>query len=290
MSVDLTHIIRHDFYRVHDKDASRDFVVKTIEQLKTNLLIQDIDECWNYRYDGDCNETSFMLPYHDYQFILHNGFWLVETYFRYHQIVMHDGNDFWLRKSIFDIVKALGQDEVWHAEEFYTWNGGACEDTEVSFEQWLKSSTDSYGKPIPEFDQYAIIAQGDITFPRYEPLYHDSLAECKELFNTIQSQLSDYRLIGISKIADKYLRCEKNGTLHFINEETLEPMFKEPIDGIYQTLNGPEFIVKKNGLSAVFDSEGQQLTDFVKGDFLWKLTEKHNYRIIYNDIAGITIR
>ena len=38
-------------------------------------------------------------------------------------------------------------------------------------------------------------------------------------------------------------------------------MFEEPIEGMLQSLNGPEFIVKKNGLSAVFDMNHYELAE-----------------------------
>ena len=73
-------------------------------------------------------------------------------------------------------------------------------------------------------------------------------------------------------------------------------MFDEPIEGMLQSLNGPEFIVKKNGLSAVFDMNGRQLTDFVKGTFNWKWAPYNPLknrgemlRIIYNEEAGIEL-
>jgi len=50
------------------------------------------------------------------------------------------GDHFWLRQLTFDIARALGQDEAWYAEEYYTWNGGGCETPEATFEQWLESS------------------------------------------------------------------------------------------------------------------------------------------------------
>lgn len=71
-------------------------------------------------------------------------------------------------------------------------------------------------------------------------------------------------------------------------------MFDEPIEAMLQSLNGPEFIVRKNGLSAVFDMDGKQLTDFVKGEFDWKwgdvdFLNYHPVRIIYNEEADIEL-
>lgn len=300
MGVDISHIIKHDFRNVHDKEQSLIFTKETIEQLKTNLCISSVDDKFHIhqddRWSEDLTETTFQLPIYDVEFTLHNGFWQIESYVHYCQIVMHQGNYFWLRRLTFDIAKALGQEEAWYATEFYTWNGGGCEMPNTTFEQWQEHSIKQYGKPIPEFDQAAIVAQGDIHIPDYEPIYHDSFRECKELYNQLQEKLKDYTLLGLSRIGNGFLRCEKAGGLFLLNEITLKPMFDEPVEGILQSLNGPEFIVRKQGLSAVYDMNGQPLTDFVQGDFDWKwapndpLKDINLHRIIYNEEAGIELK
>lgn len=290
MGVDISHIIRHDFRDVDDKKTSKKFVEETITALKKNLLIQNADDGFEYNHDCEVNETTFRLPIYDVEFTLHNGFWQIESFYHYCQIVIHDG----LRRLTFDIAKALGQNEAWYAEEYYTWNGNGCEKPETTFEQWMEHSLNMYGKPIPEFDKTAIMAQGDGHFIDYEPIYHDRFKDFKELYDNIQSKISGYRLLGLYNIGNGYLRCERDGLLFLIDERTLRPMFDEPVDGILQSLNGPEFIIRKNGLSAVFDMDGKQLTEFVKGVFKWKWApynrlEAENQRIIYNEEAGIKL-
>lgn len=295
MGVDISHIVRHNFREVEDKEKSRRFVEKTIAALKKNLLIQKVDDCFEYRYDCEFNETTFTLPIYDVEFTLHNGFWQIESFYHYCRIVMHDSDYFHLRRLTFDIARALGQDEAWYAEEFYTWNGDGCELPETTFEQWMESSRKMYGKPIPEFDQAAIMVQGDVSIPDYEPIYHDRFEECKELYDNIQAKIDGYKLLGLNRIGNDYLRCERDGQLFLINEKTLRPMFDEPIEGMLNSLNGPEFIIKKGGLSAVFDMDGKQLTDFVKGAFEceWapynRLESDPYRRIIYNEEAGIRL-
>lgn len=296
MGVDITHIIRHDFWHVEDPKASKDFATKTMERLKKNLLIQDTIDCFSFSYDAEYNETTFRLPIYNIEFTLHNGFWQIESFFHYCLLVMHQGDLFWLRRLTFDIARALGQNEAWYATEYYTWNGDGCADAEDTFDQWIEKSVKKYGKCIPEFDQSAILAQGDVHIPDYEPIYHDSFKECKELFENLQAKLGDYRLLGLYRTDNGYLRCEKNGLLFLIHEETLQPMFDQPVEGMLQSLNGPEFIVKKDGLSAVFDKNGVQLTDFVKGDFEWKWVPSNTSRngceerIIFNKEAGIELK
>lgn len=89
------------------------------------------------------------------------------------------------------------------------------------------------------------------------------------------------------------MRCEKDGHLFLLNEQTLTPLFKTPIGDVLCPLNGPEFVIVKNELSAVFNAYGKQLTDFVKGRFEWEWAlynpSTAHERIIYNKEANIQL-
>lgn len=294
MGVDISHIIRHNFKDVTNHSSAMDYVKETISKLKENLFIYGVDEEFAINED-DCGLITFQLPIYDVEFELHNGFWDIESYYHYCQIVMHNGDYFWLRRKTFDIVRALGQNEAWYAEEYYTWNGGNIEEPETSFEEWLEFVNKKYGA-IPEFDQGEIMKQENVYIPNYEPVYHDTFRECKETFADVQSKLKGYRLLGIEYVGNGYYRCEREGGLYLINSGTLMPMFREPIEAMLNTLNGPEFVIKKDGLSAVFDMDGKQLTDYVQGVFDWKWSEVDlncispcQKRIIYNEEAGIEL-
>ena len=293
MGVDISHIIRHDFKEVNNHAAAMDFVKETIERLKKNLHIYGVDDEFELR--EDLGTIIFQLPVYDVEFQLHNGFWVVESFYHYCQIVMHHGDYFWLRRKTYDIARALGQNEAWYAEEYYTWNGGNIEEPDVPFEDWIVFVNQKYS-PIPEFDQNAIMQQGDVHIPDYEPVYHDSFKECNDTFNEVQSKLKDYTLLGIEYIANGYYRCKKDEGLFLINSDTFKLMFDEPIEAMLQNLNGPEFVIKKNGLSAVFDGEGNQLTEFVPGVFDWKWSKMEKgeiipllRRTIYNEEAKIEL-
>lgn len=294
MGVDITHIIRHDYKDIKNHEAAIAYVNETIQKLKENLHIYGLDDMFEVMEDYDT--IIFQLPVYDVEFQLHNGFWDIESYYHYCQIVMHYGDYFWLRRKIFDIARALGQNEAWHAAEYLTWNGGNIEKADVPFEDWI-SFVNMKNGPIPEFDQNAIMQQGDVHIPDHEPVYHDAFKECRETFEEVQSKLNGYKLLGLEFIGNGYYRCEREGGLFLINSKSFEPMFNEPIETMLQSLNGPEFIVKKDGLSAVFDMDGNQLTDFVPGVFDWKWTEHNekdfdpNYikRTIYNEEAKIEL-
>ena len=295
MGVDISHIIRHDFNEVEDNKKAWAFVRDTVALLKKQLFINVSDDYFDiqHRSDEDDYEIEFRLPVYDVDFNLHNGFWQIESYFHYCQLIMHHNGHFGLRRRTYDIARALGQNEAWYAEEYFTWNGDGCEYAVTTFDQWMNSVHLNYGKNIQEFDPAAIMAHEDYNW-KFEPIYHDSFKECNELFDSLQKKLKGYRLLGLHTFGVGYLRCEKDGGLFLINEDTLEPLFKEPIDGILYSLNGPEFVVMKGDLRAVFDAYGKQLTDYVKGDFYWRWATakarpwiEMNKVEIYNDVAGI---
>ena len=295
MGVDITHIIKHNFRQTQDIQLSLEFAKRTIDILKKALFIHGSYSDFELQYDEDYSEIRFELPVYDVEFTLHHGFWQIESFFHYCQLVLHQDGYFFLRWLTYDIARALGENEAWYAKEFYTWNGGKCETLQSTFEEWHEQATKNYGKTIPEFDSSSIIAQGDVHIPDYEPIYHDSFKECKVHFDHLQSQITGYKLLGIHRIGKNFVRCEKDGHLFLLNEQTLTPLFQTPIDDVLCPLNGPEFVVVKNGLSAVFNAYGKQLTDFVKDRFEWKWAPvkplcAHNYdRIIYNKDANIQL-
>lgn len=293
MGTNITHIIKHNFRQTQDVQLSLEFAQRTIELLKKALLIHGSYSDFELQYEEEYSRIIFQIPVYNVEFLLHNGFWEIDPSFHYCQLVMHQDDYFWLRWLTYDIARVLGEDEAWYAEEFYTWNGGKCETLESTFEEWHEQATKDYGKTIPEFDQSAILAQGNVHIPDYEPIYHDSLKECKAHFNRLQSQIAGYRLLGIYRIGKNFVRCEKDGHLFLLNEQTLTPLFQTPIDDVLCPLNGPEFVIVKNGLSAVFNAYRKQLTDFVKGRFESKWAPYNplmpHERIIYNKEANIQL-
>lgn len=291
MGVDITHIIRHDFHDVKNRKASEAFARRTIDKLKSEFRMDNYSiELYTEEYD-DSFYYAFNLPIYDVEFILRDGFWEINSFFHYCQIVMHEGTHFWLRELTFDLARALGQDEAWYAEEFYTWNCANFDINNGSFEEWLSFAKSSLNGHIPEFDRDPIMRQGKVHIPDYEVIYHDSFKECSKLFNDTQQKLGeDVILLGISRIGNTY-RCLKNGNVVLLNIDSLKPLLDFPFDKVTHNLNGPEFVVFKDGLSAVFDSEGKQLTEFVSGTFKWEWSQAPHFihREIYNREAGISI-
>lgn len=294
MGVDVTHIVRHDFYAIKDRNLAIRYVIDTINLLKSKLALDEDIESFDLNVDDDYNEITFRLPLYDVEFTLHNGCWQIESYFHYCQIVMHTGEMFWLREMISDIVRALGQNEVWHAEEYYTWNGGTMEDTSSSFEEWISFAKEKYGGEIPEYDYNAIMAQGDVHIPNYEPVYHDSLKECDNKFKILTDRLdkAGYEPIGLLGTCG-YIRCRRqsDGSIHLIDRETLEPLIEGTPDAYYYNYHSTIFVVKQYGKYALFDiGTRKQLTPYVSEPFRKEWSEEDNTFLIINTEADVKIK
>ena len=225
MGVDVTHVIKNDFFECNDDKKAMEYSRKTIAKLKERLLFNDLDEEINLHqeeWDG-FTLTTFYLPIYDVHFSLHNGFWEIDSYCHYCQIVMHLNGYFHLRRIIYDIAKALDCTEAWHAMEFYTWNGDGEEIWNTNFDNWMEYLHKKLPDGIPEFDEAKILAQGDVHIPEHEELYHDSFKECNKLYDVLQKKLPGYKILGLAYVAGAgNLRCEKNGMVYLINEKTLQ--------------------------------------------------------------------
>ena len=86
MGVDVSHIIKHNFHELDNRLATELFVKSTMDRLIKNLQIQAEEDSWELNFDED--EITFRLPVYDVEFNLHDGFWQIESYYHYCQIVM----------------------------------------------------------------------------------------------------------------------------------------------------------------------------------------------------------
>lgn len=293
MGVDITHIVRHDFYNLEDRDLAIKYVMDTIHLLKSKLALDEDIESFEFNVDDDYNEITFRPPLYDVEFTLHKGFWQIESYVHYCQIVMHTGDKFWLREMISDVARVLGQKEVWHAQEFYTWNGGTMEDTSSTFDEWISFVKGKFGGEIPEYDYNAIMAQGDVLVPNYEPVYHDSLKECDNKLRILTDRLdkAGYEPIGLLDMGG-YKRCRRksDGSIHLVNMDTLEPMIEGTPEAYYFDFKSAFFVVKQYGKYALFDiREGRQITPYVSEHFRQEWSKEYNANRIINDEAGVNL-
>lgn len=267
MGVDISHIVRHDFHELKDLDKSRAFCENTRDSLWSHLLLSshidnEVEDDYNdIEYLDDEIGFELRIPYCDIELDLRDGCWKIESYFHYTQLLM--GN--YVRNLAFDITRALGQSEAWHAEEYYTWNGGPLEDPKCSFQQWYDFAKNKYGKDIPEFNSLCIGQYDQKQQLRYEPIYHDGFDECLSEYNQLQNKTDKYRLVGLTRIGSHILRAEKDGELFLLHDFDLHPIVYFPVRTEYTF--GRWIVAWKDNESAVIDGDGNMLTPFVKGRF-----------------------
>lgn len=285
MASDVTHIIRNDYREYFRKETRKQYAEQTLKTLKEKLWIEDDVSV----YVDECFETSFRI--YDVEFILRNGFWQIESYYHYVQLLYCIDDYFFLRSMVFDVARTLGQSEAWHAVEYYTWNGGLDEMEKCSLDEWLEyaSQTDC---GVTEFDPERWI--GKSSYENYKSIYHDLFEDCKAQFAHAQKQMPDYELLGLYRTGKHFYRARKNGGLYLVDSRTFSPLNIEPYDGVTQDFNGSEFAVRKGKLSALFDGEGKQLSDFMEGTFSVRWSSSENMfcpktKKIYNETTGFSI-
>ena len=85
---------------------------------------------------------------------------------------------FYLRDMIKQIARALGQNEVWHVEEYLTWNCAKFNMDGIVCEDWWKFIDTEFPDGIPEWRAADWIDKewGKDEYD-YAPIYHDDLAD-----------------------------------------------------------------------------------------------------------------
>lgn len=237
MGVDVTHIIRHNFKGVRNHEAAVAYIRQTIERLKQSFCINCDDEYFECRLD-DIEDMSFVFPPYDFTFFLRDGFWQIEPIYHYCHLLMPVDDVLWLHQQVYDVAKALGENEAWHAEEFYTWNCAKFNIETDNFDKWIKFAEKCCKKGFPEFIPEEIKKEPDFDIP----IYHDSFIGCKERFDELQKKINGYRLLGIGSIIYGFLQCEKNGRIYLIDSKTFKLMDEDSVDVIIKSYNGVEFL------------------------------------------------
>ncbi len=188
MGVDVTHIIRNNFVDDGLRKTRVSYCRETIERLRERLGIKRRIGVHYYKYsDNNMDvECRFELPKPwDVEFFLHEGYWHIESYWHYCQIVIAWDGRLYVRDLIKEIAKALDATEVWHAEEYLTWNGGVGMD-DISGENWFDFIKKKFPEGIPEYraDDWKDKKWGKDEYD-YKPIYHDDLHDYEISNNVI---------------------------------------------------------------------------------------------------------
>lgn len=176
MGVDLSVVVRNDFRQRHDVVATVNKLSETAEllcnALKTNELLLDFHYEDNYFriFDNRDNDDEFV------EIELFDGFWLIGTFWRYHQYFSYIEERFWLREMLYKYVLLLGQSEAYPCSDFFSWNNKNWEDEKMTFEKWQKGCIKDLGHEIRILDIEDVKLYKD-TFYDKDSVYLDTFSD-----------------------------------------------------------------------------------------------------------------
>lgn len=176
MGVDMSLVVRNDFRQRHDVIATVKKLSETAEMLcrvlKTNELLLDFHHEDNYFriYDNREKDDEFI------DIELFNGFWLIDTQWRYHQYFSYLEERFWLREMLYKYVILLGQNEAFPCSEYMAWNNKNWEDEKMTFEKWQKCCIEDLGHEIQILDVEDVKLYKDIFYDK-DSVYLDTFSD-----------------------------------------------------------------------------------------------------------------
>lgn len=289
MSTCADHILRHDFHDLDDKAAAIAFLEKSIELLRDRLRIKDriiVDVTEYEDDDSGFTEYSFRIPNYDATIQMGRGFWKVSQALSLDQLFHRFNGIYSTRYDIFDIARALGAKEAWHCSEYISpYN----EEDDETFDSWLQTMEKRF-KVIPEFDEVEVDRfREENGHAYYAQIVHDSFQDCMKRFEELQKRYADYSVRNLSRIADRYIKLHRDDGCYLVDADSGESLLDYPVDDVLENICGAGMIIQKNGLSAFFSLEGEQMSDFVTGKWRWRWKEGNSsIRIIYNQDENLT--
>lgn len=169
-------VVRNDFRQRHNVVATVNKLSETAAMLsralKTNDLMLDFNYEDNYFriYDNREKDDEFI------DIELFNGFWLIDTAWRYHQYFSLIEERFWLREILYKYVLLLGQNEAYPCSVYSSWNNKNWEDEKMTFEKWQQSCKIELGHDIQILDIEDIKLNKD-TFYNKDSVYLDTFTD-----------------------------------------------------------------------------------------------------------------
>ena len=217
--------------------------------------------CHTY-IDDDGFEVTINIP--EGLVRLHPGFWEVFIPYHYVQLFLHDGNWFWIRDMVFNLVLALGVKEAWYCDEY------AMDqlDEDNNFEDFIQMMIGWVGEP-QEYSIEQVLANEERTGSYINdledgPFYHDSFDECFDTYQTLSNQIFDAKgvvLLGLSRFGQNYLLVEDHCGVNLIHRDTLELLFNTPKEEIVW-YSGMQYFIRCNEKYARFEGDGKQISPY----------------------------
>lgn len=288
MGVDCSMILRDDSLRqlkTREEKINRirgieDFLIKKygIANRDDAIEFEDFDDEQFLRFNFE--------PYGIVSINLYNGFWDIETAWRYHNYFSSENGPSGLPDYFFDIAQDFGCNDAYICSEYCTWNGGDVE--HYTFEEWLEAMHKRYGD-IPEITPETRFGGYDNGFPE---VFHESFQSQKKIMAELSEKVTmlGYSPNGISRIGWYFITVSKKGKVYVMNRDTLTLLIPEAID-FWMDLNCSSFEVVSKGKTMLFACNGQKLFEADKGHFNWEWGKldphSHNNTMrVFNEESG----
>ena len=287
MSVSLSIIIKTDFRKRHDRDAT----LKKLEE--TAAILNKAEGVKSYFVDTDDTFDQWCIRgiddehYFDHFFMevwLFNGFLVFETAFRDHQYFT---KTLGIRKTVYDYATSLGQTEAWPCSEFYTFNSDALENYLRTFEEWEEYCVKKMGHEIKDFNLGEVIERKEL-FYHSDGVCHDTFEDYHKKMRAYNDLYSDFTLLEMNKVGPM-LYLQKDSKKYLLNTDTLEFITGGPIDA-YDMLDTCQYAwVKKNKETAIVSPKGELVSDFMKAHFYSQgdYDEDRNYHEYIRTLEGL---
>ena len=287
MSVSLSIIIKTDFRKRHDREAT----LKKLEE--TAAILNKAEGVESYFVDTDDTFDQWCIRgiddehYFDHflmEVYLFNGFLHLDTAFRDHQYFT---KTLGIRKTIYDYATSLGQTEAWPCSEFYTWNSGILENHLRTFEEWEEYCIKRMGHEIKDFNLGEVLERKEL-FYYNDGVCHDTFEDYHKKMKVYNDLYSDYTLLEMNKVGPM-LYLQKDSKKYLLNTDTQEFITGGPIDA-YDMLDTCQYAwVKKNKETAIVSPRGELVSDFMKAHFFSQgdYDEDRKYHEYIRTLEGI---
>ena len=151
MGVDCSMILRDDRLRNLHNFEERMAIVRAIQDhlakkygignREEAIIDFDNDDEDDEEYDEEVFPAFNFVPYCVVGINMYDGFWEIESTWRYAQYFDQEGGP---SEEFFDIAQDFGCDDAYICDEFCAWNGGDLES--LNFDEWLDEMRSRFGE------------------------------------------------------------------------------------------------------------------------------------------------
>ena len=135
MGVDLCLIVKNRFAQRENHATTLSIIEETVVKLNSKLNT----DVFKVFQDEDNDEFTIMDSRQDGDFIdisIYNGFWMIDTGWRYHQYFNIIDDQLWLRERMYKYIPLLEASEAYVCAEYCAWNNALWKDSKMTFADW----------------------------------------------------------------------------------------------------------------------------------------------------------